>query len=142
MYTGPGAGAEPTASSVVADIMDITRAIDAPEAAVKALGYAELPAKTDLSVQPIIDIDCSYYLRMNAEDHPGVMTSVTQVLSSHDINIDAITQQGSKQHPGYVDIVILTHTVNEATMNDAIHHLEQLSDIHSDILRIRVEPMA
>ena len=141
MYTGPGAGAEPTASSVIADIIDIARTIDTPQAAVQALGYAEEAMNNTLAILPINHIESSYYLRINAEDHPGVMTVVTSILGSHGINIDAITQKAMPGNQGYADIVILTHAVREAIIDDAIAELTQLSDVHSEITRIRVEAM-
>ncbi len=141
MYSGPGAGAEPTASSVIADIIDIARTIDAPETAVKALGYAEQPADNAPTILPVSEIESSYYLRINAEDHPGVMTAVTKILGQHGINIDAIIQKMSPNQPGYADIVILTHNIRETIIDEAIEELEQLSDVQPGIMRIRVEPM-
>ena len=141
MYTGPGAGAEPTASSVIADIIDIARAIDNPGSAVKGLGFADNTVQNSLDILPISDIESSYYLRINTEDHPGVMTAVTSILGKHGINIDAITQKATPGDLGYADIVILTHSIHEAVMDEAIVELSQLPDVHSDIMRIRVEPM-
>lgn len=142
MYSGPGAGAEPTASSVIADIIDIARTIETPESAVNALGFSTESLSNSLPVLPITDTQCSFYLRIHADDHPGVMNSVTQILSSHGINIDAITQKVTREDDGGADIVILTHSVHEAIMNKAITELEALADIKYPITRIRVETMA
>ncbi len=142
MYSGPGAGAEPTASSVIADIIDIARTIEAPDSAVNALGFSADSLSNDLPVLPITETECSFYLRIHADDHPGVMNAVTQVLSSHGINIDAITQKVTREDDGCADIVILTHRIIEVTMNKAISEIEALADIKSPITRIRVETMA
>lgn len=142
MYSGPGAGAEPTASSVIADIIDIARTIEAPDSAVNALGFSADSLSNDLPVLPITQTECSFYLRIHADDHPGVMNAVTQVLSSHGINIDAITQKVTREDDGCADIVILTHRILEGTMDKAISELEALPDIRFPITRIRVETMA
>ncbi|MFK0571455.1 homoserine dehydrogenase [Endozoicomonas sp.] len=142
MYSGPGAGAEPTASSVIADIIDIARTIDVPDSAVNALGFSADSLSDSLPVLPITATECCFYLRIHVDDHPGVMNSITRVLSSHGINIDAITQKVTREDDGCADIVILTHNIREATMNKAITELEALEDIKSSITRIRVETMA
>ena len=141
LYTGPGAGAEPTASSVVADIVDIVRIINTPSAAVNFLGFGADSLNNTLPVLPITEIDCRCYLRIPVDDHPGAMNAVTQVLSHHGINIDAITQKSPREQNGYADIVILTHSIREAIMNDAITDLEALEDVKSAVTRIRVEAM-
>ncbi len=141
MYTGAGAGAEPTASSVVADIIDIARTVDTPSAAVNFLGFGAEHLNNTLPVLPITEIECSYYLRIPVDDHPGAMNAVTQVLSDHGINIDAITQKTVREQDGCADIVIMTHSIREATMNQAITELETLQDVKSAVTRIRVETM-
>lgn len=141
MCSGPGAGAEPTASSVVADIIDIARNIDHPASAVKALGFAGELQTANQEILPISDIESAYYLRIDAEDHPGVMNSITMILSQYGINIDAITQKADRRHFGYADIVILTHEIQEAIMDKAIIEMARLTDVRSPITRIRVEPM-
>ena len=141
MYSGPGAGAEPTASSVIADIIDITRTIDKTSAALRPLGYSSERLSDALPVLPITVTVCSFYLRFHANNHPGVMNAVTEVLSSHGINIDAITQKVPVTDNGGVDIVILTHQTSEKTMNNAIAELEAIEEIISSVHRIRVEAM-
>ncbi len=141
MHSGPGAGAEPTASSVIADIVDITRAINAPDVAVNSLGFGLEHLSKSLSVLPVEDTVCSYYLRIHAENHPGVMNAVTSILSERGINIDAITQKAVRENNTYADIVILTHDIKEAVMNEAIQQIAELPDIESPIIRIRVETM-
>ncbi len=141
MISGPGAGAEPTASSVIADIIDIARTMESPDAAVNALGFSQESLSNSLPVLPVTDIECSAYLRIHADDHPGVMNAVTQVLSKQGINIDAITQKVTREDDGCADIVILTHKTREGTMNNAIAELEALKEIKSPITRIRVETL-
>ncbi|MGB0360074.1 MAG: homoserine dehydrogenase [Endozoicomonas sp.] len=141
MISGPGAGSEPTASSVIADIIDIARTVDTPDTAVNALGFSLDSLNNSLPVLPITDTYCSAYLRIHVDDHPGVMNAVTQVLSSHGINIDAITQKVTREDDGCADIVILTHNTLEDIMNKAISELESLETIKSPITRIRVETL-
>lgn len=142
MHSGPGAGAEPTASSIIADIVDIARIIDNPGSAVSALGYSADALCESYPVLPITETECSFYLRIRADDHPGVMNAVTQILSSCGINIDAITQKVTREDDGCADIVLLTHVIREAVMNTAIRELSELEDLRSPITRIRVESMA
>ncbi|MGB1271542.1 MAG: homoserine dehydrogenase [Endozoicomonas sp.] len=141
MHSGPGAGAEPTASSIIADIVDIARTIENPGSAVSALGYSADALCESSPVLPITETECSFYLRIHADDHPGVMNAVTQILSGHGINIDAITQKVTRKDDGCADIVILTHDIREAVMNTAIRELSELDQIRSPITRIRVEAM-
>lgn len=140
MQVGPGAGAEPTASSVVADIIDIARLIDSPESAPNPLGYGA-DSLEDTSVLPITETRSACYLRIHAEDHPGVMNAITQILSEEGINIDAITQKAIRESDGYADIVILTHEIQEAIMDKAVTRVEALADVQAPVTRIRVESM-
>jgi homoserine dehydrogenase len=140
MMVGPGAGAEPTASSVVADVMDIARALDVPSSAPSPLGF--LPEHLqDTQVLPIGDTVTANYLRIHAEDHPGVMNAITQILSDHGINIDAITQKAVRESDGFADIVILTQLIKESILNQALVKIEDLIDIQAPVTRIRVETM-
>ncbi|WP_252180507.1 homoserine dehydrogenase [Endozoicomonas sp. 4G] len=140
MMVGPGAGAEPTASSVVADIMDIARALATPEATPEPLGFSEEALKST----PILSIGETLspnYLRIHAEDHPGVMNAITRILSNHGINIDAITQKAARENDGFADIVILTQTIKSSVLDQAIVKIEDLIDIQAPVTRIRVETM-
>ena len=142
MYSGPGAGAEPTASSIIADVIDIARTTDTPGAAVHALGFSIESLSDALPILPITETECSFYLRIHADNHPGEINAVTQVLSNHDINIDAITHKEVTRGDRSVgDIVILTHRILESTMDKAISEIESLGDFKSPITRIRVETM-
>ncbi len=139
MLSGPGAGSEPTASSVIADIIDISRNLESPEATVHPLGFTSTEFNTSPEILSIDEVESSYYLRIHAKDHPGVMNAITQILSQHGININAITQKAIRGHDGYADIVILTHCIKEATANKAITKIESLADIQSPLTRIRIE---
>ncbi|WP_263078738.1 homoserine dehydrogenase [Endozoicomonas sp. Mp262] len=141
MYTGAGAGSEPTASSVVADIIDIARSLSSNTHPVFSLGWSPDITYSSPSILPINEIKSGYYLRLQAEDHPGVMNAITHILSLNNININAMTQKASRKNEVYADIVILTQQVQESVINKAIRDIEQLSDIASPITRIRIEPM-
>ncbi|MDD7804682.1 MAG: homoserine dehydrogenase [Endozoicomonas sp. (ex Botrylloides leachii)] len=142
MLSGPGAGSEATASSIIADIVDIVRIIDRPEAAPHPLGYSpDQLNRPSLQVLPITAIESSYYLRIQAQDHPGVMNAITQILSEKGININAITQKAVRQDYCYADVVIITEKVKEALMDQAIQHIESLPDIAAPVIRIRIERM-
>lgn len=141
MLVGPGAGAEPTASSVIADIVDIARTIEHPHSAPNALGYAD-HAQQPVNVLPMSETECACYLRIHVEDHPGVINAISSVLSHHDINISAMTQTAAREHDNHTDVVILTQSVKEAVINQALKEIEGLEDIQSPVTRIRVEAMA
>ena len=141
MLVGPGAGAEPTASSVVADIIDIARNLETPQAAPFPLGFNDKDLQST-SVLPVEDIECAYYLRIHVEDHPGVITALSSVLGEQEINISAITQKAAREHDSHADVVILTEPVKESVMNQALRKIEALEDVHSPVARIRVEAMA
>jgi homoserine dehydrogenase len=139
LYYGAGAGAEPTASAVVADIVDIVRTLTAdPGNRVPHLAF-QPNAITDIPVLAMDDVETAYYLRMQASDKPGVMAEVASILGDSGISIEAILQ---KEPPAGVDeasIILLTHVVQERQMNAAIGQIEALESIHGDIMRIRLE---
>lgn len=138
MYYGPGAGSLATASSVVADIIDLVRANDGHNG-VPHLGYSE--EGFGLQVLPIEEVITSNYLRIIAEDKVGVLAKVAQVMSSHEINIEAIIQKEPADGEVSVSLILLTHQVREAEMNNAISELEALPEILHKITRIRVESL-
>ncbi len=140
LYYGAGAGSEPTASAVVADIADIARLIDAPGAAVPPI--AALNGGENVPVLPITDVNAACYLRMRAKDHPGVLMRVTEVLGQHGINIDALLQKESRESDGTADIVLLTHEIKESLLNTALKELEALNDIAGPVAHIRVEHLS
>ncbi|HLT13359.1 MAG TPA: homoserine dehydrogenase [Marinobacter sp.] len=139
MYYGPGAGAEATASAVIADIVDVARAVSSSsQQRVPYLGFAP-EAMENLAVLPMEDIQSAYYLRIQAFDHPGVLAKVASILSEHGINIESIMQKESEFMDGRIPVIILTHTVQERQMNLAIEEMEALADVDGKVVRIRAE---
>jgi homoserine dehydrogenase len=139
LYYGAGAGAEPTASAVVADIVDVVRTLTAdPENRVPHLAF-QPHALSDVPVLNMDSIETAYYLRMLATDKPGVLAEVTRILGDRNISIEAILQK--EPAPGAVEasIIMLTHVVQERQMNDAIREIEALESIHGKLTRIRLE---
>ncbi|MCK9535857.1 MAG: homoserine dehydrogenase [Pseudomonas sp.] len=141
LYYGAGAGMEPTASAVVADIIDVARFMaSAPADQVPALAFQS----TALSDHPILAIDqceSAYYLRIQAKDHPGVLAQVASILSVRGINIESIMQKEAEESDGSVPIILLTHRVQEQRINDAIMALEALDTVQKPVVRIRVEQL-
>jgi homoserine dehydrogenase len=139
MYYGPGAGDEATASAVIADIIDVARAVASnSQQRVPSLGFSPA-ALEDLSVLPMEDVQSAYYLRIQAFDHPGVLAKIAAILSEHGINIESIMQKESEFKDGRIPVIILTHTVQERQMNLAIDEMESLADIDGKVVRIRAE---
>ena len=138
LYYGAGAGAEPTASAVVADIVDVARSLSVdPDHRVPPLAFHP-NALEATTVLPMDDVVTGYYLRFNAEDCPGVLADVTRILTEHAINIEAVLQQEAKT-PDTVPVVILTQPVQERAMNDALKQIEALTTIAGSVVRIRLE---
>ncbi len=142
LYYGAGAGAGPTASAVVADIVDVVRALTA-ESAPNVPHLAFMPqAIADTPILSMEAVVTAYYLRLQALDKPGVLADVTRILSSHDISIEAIIQKPSRDNGDSVPVILLTKPVLEREMNRAIAELEALSDIAGAVTRIRMETLA
>ncbi len=144
LYYGAGAGAGATASSVVADIMDITRQrflnSDANSAGIPFLAFNE--QRSDLSVLTIEQIETAYYLRITALDKVGVMAKISTVLQNHQINIEAVIQKEPEYHGApEVPVVLLTDRIVEQRMNEAIKALEALDEISGKVVRIRLEEL-
>jgi homoserine dehydrogenase len=139
LYYGAGAGADPTASAVVADLVDVVRALTTdPENRVPHLAF-QADALEDIPVLPIEDVDTAYFLRLLAKDQPGVLATVTKILGEHGISIEAIVQKAPHEHGDVVPIVILTHNVIEKSLNSALAEIAGLNEIQDSIKRIRVE---
>lgn len=139
MYYGPGAGDEATGSAVIADIVDVARAV-ATESNLRVPYLGFLPdAMEDLDVLSMEDIQSAYYLRITALDRPGVLAKIASILSEHGINIESIMQKESELKDGRIPVIILTHTVQERQINRAIEELEALSDTDGQVVRIRAE---
>jgi homoserine dehydrogenase len=141
LYYGRGAGAEATASAVVADLVDVTRMATAdPEQRVPHLAFQ--PDR--LSNDPILameDVETGYYLRLRALDRPGVLADVTRICADQSISIDAIFQKEAAEGEDQVDVVILTHVVREKRINDAIARIQALPTIPAPVVRIRLEEL-
>ena len=136
---GAGAGMEPTASSVVADLVDVVRAMTSdPENRVPHLAF-QPDLLSDHPILPIEACESAYYLRIQAKDHPGVLAQVASILSERGINIESIMQKEVEEHDGLVPMILLTHRVIEQHINDAIAALEALQGVVGPVVRIRVE---
>ncbi|MGV3581403.1 MAG: homoserine dehydrogenase [Methylophilus sp.] len=141
LYYGAGAGAEPTASAVVADLVDIARMQSATaEQRVPYLGF-QLNQQVALTVLPISEISSAYYLRLRASDKPGVLAEVTKILGDRAISIEAMMQKEPQEDEAEADIVILTDVTVEKNMDAAIAELEALSAITGTIVKIRMEEL-
>jgi homoserine dehydrogenase len=139
LFYGAGAGAEPTASAVVADLVDVVRTLTTdPTNRVPHLAF-QPDALVDVPILPMQDVRTSYYLRLHAEDRPGVLADVTRILGDLSISIEAILQKESAKGENAVPIIILTHPMVEQSMNTAISRIEALSAIRSRVVRIRLE---
>jgi homoserine dehydrogenase len=146
LYYGKGAGSEPTASAVIADLVDITRLHTAdPAHRVPHLAF-QPDAMSDLQVLPMSDIVTSYYLRLRVADEAGVLAKVTGILANAGISIDAVLQREADEVGGegstQTDVIILTHDCVEAKMNAAMVQMQALSSVLAPITRIRKEELA
>jgi homoserine dehydrogenase len=142
LYYGPGAGSEPTASSVVADVVDVARTLTAsPEHRVPHLAFHS-DTLSDHPVMAIEDIHCAYYLRMSALDRPGVLSKVAQILSDAGISIEALIQKQPAEGADHVPVILLTSITQEKLMMQAITQIEALDSITEEVVRIRVESLA
>lgn len=138
LYYGPGAGAGPTASAVVADIIDVIRAMAQPQDdRVPGLGFA----LSQLTSAPVVDIEAiesSYYLRFYAKDHAGVLAKVSSVLADSHVSIELLHQEPSAANEDDATIVMITNRVSESAINQVIANLESMEEIDGEIMRIRV----
>lgn len=141
LYYGAGAGAEPTASAVVADVVDVVRALTTdPENHVPHLAF-QANSIVDTPILNSEDIKTAYYLRLNAEDKPGVLAEVTRILADHQISIEAIIQKEPHKGTTRLPIIMLTQVTLEKEMNAAIAKIEALDTIHGKVNRIRMETL-
>jgi homoserine dehydrogenase len=139
LYYGAGAGAEPTASAVVADLVDVTRMHTAdPEHRVPHLAF-QPDRLSDERVLPMEDVVTSYYLRMRVLDRPGVLADITRILADSMISIDAMIQREPGEGEEQVDIIMLTHEAREKRVNEAIRAIEGLPVVTGQVTRIRLE---
>lgn len=137
LYYGPGAGAGPTGSAVVADLIDVARLLSArPQHRVPYLAFQD----DALSAEPILSMDLvqsSYYLRMHVEDRPGVLADVARILADRGVSIEAMIQKEPEAGQTSVDIVFLIHQTVEGKVNDAIAAMQALPTVKGTIMRIR-----
>jgi homoserine dehydrogenase len=141
LFYGRGAGAEATASAVVADLVDVTRMATAdPEQRVPHLAF-QPDQLSNAPILPMEAVHTGYYLRLRALDRPGVLADVTRICADLDISIDAIFQKEAGEGEDQVDVVILTHVVAEKNVNAAIRRIEALPTIPSPVVRIRLEDL-
>jgi homoserine dehydrogenase len=141
IYYGAGAGAEPTASAVVADLVDIVRAMTSdPENRVPHLAF-QPQSISELFVRAMDEVESAYYLRMYAVDRPGVLANVTAVLGSLGISIEAVIQKEPERGASLVPVIFLTQRVRERNINEAIRKIEALDTIDRKVFRIRVETL-
>ncbi|MFZ6756361.1 homoserine dehydrogenase [Undibacterium sp. Ji50W] len=142
LYYGKGAGSEPTASAVIADLVDITRLATAdPEHRVPYLAF-QPHSLSDLPVLPMAEIVTSYYLRMHVADKPGVLADVTRILADLTISIDAMLQKEPAEGETQTDIIILTHQTKEKNIVAAIEKIEKLDTIFGAVTKLRLEELS
>ena len=141
MYYGAGAGAEPTASAVVADLVDITRLHTAdPDHRVPHLAF-QPDRMSNIKILPVEEVVTSYYLRMRVHDRPGVLADITRILADGSISIDAMVQREPAEGEEQVDIIMLTHQTREKSINTAIGKIEKLPVVSGKVTRIRLEEL-
>jgi homoserine dehydrogenase len=141
LYYGKGAGAEPTASAVIADLVDVTRLATAdPEHRVPQLAF-QPDQMSNLPILPMSEIETGYYLRLRVEDKPGVLADITRILADQQISIDAMLQREPEEGEGETDIIILTHVVKEKLADAAIAKIETLPVVKGKVRRIRLEEL-
>jgi homoserine dehydrogenase len=142
LYYGAGAGAEPTASAVIADLVDVTRLHTAdPHHRVPHLAFQP----DQLAATPILAMDAvrtAYYLRLSAFDRPGVLADITRILADSNISIDAMVQKEPAEGEDQVTIILLTHITVEKNVNAAIARIEALDSVAGKVMRIRLEELA
>ncbi|MDT7928565.1 homoserine dehydrogenase [Tepidimonas sp.] len=146
LYYGKGAGSEPTASAVIADLVDVTRLHTAdPQHRVPHLAF-QPHAMSDLRIVPMAQVVTSYYLRLRVADQPGVLAEVTGLLARTGISIDAVLQREADEVGGegstQTDLIILTHDTSEGTMNEALDAIQALPTVLAPVVRIRKEELA
>ncbi len=142
LYYGKGAGAEPTASAVIADLVDITRLADAdPAHRVPYLAF-QPQSMTDTPILPISEVTTSYYLRMHVADKLGVLANVTSILAESTISIDAMLQKEPAAGETQTDIIMLTHQTQEKNVEAAIKKIEALPTVSGKVTKIRLEQLS
>ena len=141
LYYGKGAGAEPTASAVIADLVDVTRMHTAdPEHRVPHLAFQPDAVKA-IPVLAMGEVETAYYFRMRVEDRPGVLADITHILADQQISIDAMIQREPAEGEEQTDIIMLTHLTREKNMEAAIARIEALPVVKGRVVRLRLEEL-
>ena len=141
LYYGKGAGAEPTASAVIADLVDITRLHTAdPDHRVPHLAF-QPGSLQDTPILPIAQVVTAFYLRLQVADEKGVLARITGILADNDISIDAVLQRESAEGERQTDLIILTHDTVEGRMRAALAQMQALPTVLAPIVRIRKEEL-
>jgi len=141
LYYGKGAGAEPTASAVIADLVDVTRLHTAdPQNRVPHLAF-QPNQLADLRILSMDEVQTSYYLRMRVQDKPGVLADITRILADEQISIDAVIQKEPGEGEDQTDLIMLTHQTREKRINTAIAKIEALKVTGGKVVRIRLEEL-
>lgn len=141
LYYGPGAGAEPTASAVVADLVDVVRVLTAdPENRVPHLAF-QPDALSDLPILPMGEIETAYYLRLKVADQPGVLADIARILADQNISIEAVIQKEPEPSQEDVPLIFLTHKVRESALDAATAKIEALPSVKAPLHRIRLETL-
>ncbi|MBI2286351.1 MAG: homoserine dehydrogenase [Nitrosomonadales bacterium] len=141
LYYGKGAGAEPTASAVIADLVDVTRMHTAdPEHRVPHLAF-QPDQLSDLPILPMDEVTTSYYLRLRVQDKPGVLADITRILADEQISIDAVIQKEPGEGEDQTDLILLTHQTREKRINAAIAKMEALLVVAGKVTRLRLEQL-
>ncbi len=141
LYYGKGAGAEPTASAVIADLVDVTRMHTAdPLNRVPHLAF-QPNAISDLKILPMDEVQTSYYLRLRVQDKPGVLADITRILADEQISIDAVIQKEPEEGEEQTDLIMLTHLTREKHVNAAIKKIEALGVVAGKVTKLRLEEL-
>jgi len=142
LYYGAGAGAEPTASAVVADLVDVARTLTVdPENRVPHLAF-QPDVLSDFPILPMEEVKTAYYLRLCALDRPGVMADIARILGDRAISIEALIQKEPPEGQSQVPVILLTREVREQQMNEAIQQIELLDSVQGKVTRIRMEHLS
>jgi homoserine dehydrogenase len=142
LYYGKGAGSEPTASAVIADLVDVTRLQTAdPENRVPHLAF-QPDAVQNIPILPMVEVTTSYYLRLAVTDQAGVLAEITRILAAHGVSIDALLQKEAAEGESQTDLVILTHETKEKNMMAALTEIQSLKTVLGEIVKIRLENLS
>ena len=142
LYYGKGAGSEPTASAVIADLVDVTRLQTAdPENRVPHLAF-QPDAVQNIPILPMAEVTTSYYLRLAVADQAGVLAEITRILAAHDVSIDALLQKEAAEGESQTDLVILTHETKEKNLMAALSEIQDLKTVMGEIVKIRLENLS